>query len=114
MASQMGIAASEFGMDTADAHMFILTNAMYNNGAAVIAYPGFLEEMAERLKDNLIIIPSSIHEVIVLRESEINDDVPIGEHIRDVNKSCMEQSEILSDHAYRYDAALKKLEALES
>ncbi|MBP3239363.1 MAG: hypothetical protein J6M92_02320 [Oribacterium sp.] len=107
-----GVDASEIGADIAESHMFVATNVNYNNGAAVLAYPGFMEEMSERLEDNLIIIPSSIHEVIVIRESEMDGSALLNEWIKDVNHCELESCDILSDHAYRYDATERKLEVL--
>lgn len=98
--------------DIAEDNIFVATNVNYNDGAAVLAYPGFMEEMSERLEDNLIIIPSSIHEVIVIRESEMDGSAPLNEWIKDVNRCELEPCDILSNHAYRYDATERKLEVL--
>ncbi len=51
--------------------------------------------------DSIIIIPSSIHEVIVINGN--NNDEDINDMIVSVNTTELDESDILSDHCYRYE-----------
>lgn len=86
-------------------YLYILTNSLKIHGATCMAYPGLLKELAETLNDNLIIIPSSIHEVLILPESSLNEDYSIDdlcETIMEVNEMELHNDEVLADHPYLY------------
>lgn len=79
-----------------------LTNTSRINGAVVMFYPGALSRCAKVLDDDLIILPSSIHEVLLLGAK----DVYIPELLRmvqEVNDTQVAQEDILSYVVYRYD-----------
>lgn len=81
---------------------FILTNERGINGAAVILYPGCLKEIGEIMGMDLYVLPSSIHELLV-----IPDDGQVYTHelknmIHEVNESCVVAEEVLSDQLYHY------------
>ena len=86
--------------------MYILTNNLKIHGATSIAYPGLLETIAEQLNSDLLIIPSSIHEVLILPESYIDsrDKNPPDylAMIKEVNETQLTDDEILGDCAYHY------------
>ena len=46
--------------------MYILTNSRQTNGASAILYPGVLSSLAKKLGGNMLLIPSSIHEFLVM------------------------------------------------
>lgn len=83
--------------------MQILSNENRVHGAACILYPGLLAEMAESRNCNLFIIPSSIHEVIVLPDTGNEDYLRLKEMIEEVNTTQVEPEEILSNSLYYYD-----------
>ncbi len=84
----------------------ILTNHLKIYGATVIVYPELLREIAEIYEDDLIIIPSSIHETLVIPNKNMPPEHSI-EHIntmiQDVNETHLLDTEILSDHVYYYN-----------
>ena len=84
--------------------LYILTNQLKINGAASILYDGVLKQVADRLKSDLIILPSSIHEVILLPATD--DTLQAYDYntmINEVNTTQLASDEILSDHAYYYN-----------
>lgn len=92
-----------------DMPMFVLTNEYWTNGAACMFYSGLLEQVSQTLDTDLYIIPSSIHEVILL---PINEKVKIEDMdgmIRQVNQDDLQQGEILSHHVYIYRRTDKKI-----
>ncbi len=89
--------------------MYVLSNNSCTFGACAILYPGLLEKLSEKIGENLIILPSSIHEIIYLPESEVSDINDINELIVSVNETEVSASEYLSDHCYFYNAEEKRL-----
>ncbi len=84
-------------------HMFILTNHLKIHGATCMVYPGLLKELAERLNDNLLIIPSSIHEVLIIPEKTLQEEYTLEDYkemINEVNETQLTDDEMLSNHAY--------------
>lgn len=80
--------------------MYILTNSSGIEGAAGMILTNKLKELSEKLNDDLYIIPSSIHEIIIIGASGC-DAIEITKMIKTVNKT-VSQEEILSDHTYIY------------
>lgn len=89
--------------------MLIMTNPSKVHGAAAILYPGSMEQMAERLQSNFYILPSSIHETIILPAKESDDPGQLIEMVREVNATMVNEEEILGDNVYFYDKDLKEL-----
>ncbi len=83
--------------------MYVLSNQSRNNGASVITYPGMLHDIGESLGSDFYIIPSSIHEVIILPVIEDSDHgYLLSAMVKEVNETKLEPENVLSDHAYRY------------
>ncbi|MCI8299662.1 MAG: hypothetical protein HFI69_04810 [Lachnospiraceae bacterium] len=82
--------------------MYVLTNSQQYFGAACILYPNALQEISENLKDNLYILPSSIHEVILVPASLAENPVELSQIVREVNLTEVAPEEILSDSVYYY------------
>lgn len=73
-------------------------------GAAVLFYPNMLQDIAATLEDNYYILPSSIHEVIVLPAKIVDDVETLKRMVRDVNDSgTVEEDELLSYSVYFYN-----------
>lgn len=83
--------------------MYVLTNKYKLYGASAIFYPDVLKKFAEVMDSNLIIIPSSVHEVILIPMEDDMDMEGFRKMINDVNREEVDPTEILSDHAYIYD-----------
>lgn len=89
--------------------MYILTNRTKNLGAAVILYEDVLEQMADMLGENYYVLPSSVHEVIVVPESFGMNRAQLRQMVQEVNQNEVEAEEILSDHVYYYDKSQSRL-----
>ncbi len=86
--------------------MYILTNKLKIHGATCMAYPKLLKRISDFLDDNLIIIPSSIHEVLIIPESLTHDEYSMEDFqmmITETNETTLTDDELLSDHAYVYE-----------
>lgn len=82
--------------------IYVLTNTVKFFGAGIITNSEVMDDLCDTLISDLIVIPSSIHEVIVLPftgEFKIDN---ITKMIIDVNTSEVDPEEVLSDHPYFY------------
>lgn len=90
-------------------YLYVLSNAKRCQGAAVILYPGVLAEASRQLKGSFYILPSSIHEVILLPDDGHSSGRELHEMIAEINQSQLRPEDVLSDYAYRYDAVTGKV-----
>ena len=91
--------------------MFVLTNRQRMFGAISIFYPEVLKELAEKVDANLFILPSSVHEVILLPDAGAKAEC-LQEMVKDVNSTQVAAEEILSDSVYYYDRTLGRIDLL--
>ena len=82
--------------------MLILTNAGKTYGACCILYPKVLEQLAKRVDGDYYLIPSSVHEFILLPVDQGRSAEELKEMIVEVNSTELTPEEILSDQLYLY------------
>lgn len=83
--------------------MYVLSNQMKHYGAASMMYPHVLEMIGDIVGEDYYILPSSVHEVIIVPESR---SLPVGEMdamVKDINETQVAEEDVLSDHAYFYE-----------
>lgn len=94
------------------APMFVLTNQQKTRGANLILNKKALNRITARFGD-VYVIPSSIHEVLILPTStaeQLGRDVAdIVEMIKSVNESEVSEEDRLSETLYRYTISDKEL-----
>ena len=85
--------------------LYVANNPSGFNGAGVLAYPGFLKEQGERF-GSFYVLPSSIHEVLILPDSMATDKDPeiLKAMVMDVNSGVLDPKDKLTDNIYHYDA----------
>lgn len=88
--------------------VYVMTNQKRFQGACSLLYPGSLEQAARILGGSYYVIPSSVHEVLLIRE-EGQDPGRLHEMIREVNREQLRPEEVLADYPYYYDREEKKL-----
>lgn len=90
-------------IDTTDPlPLYVLTNESQFYGAACMLYPELLKEFAQSMGSDLYILPSSIHEVLLLPTVDRDDDCYLSKLVKMVNEEQVPDTQILSDHAYYY------------
>lgn len=82
--------------------MYVLTNTKNINGASCILYEGLLREFANEHESDLYILPSSIHEVIIVINDGLISKNNLKQMVVDVNETEVEEEDILSDKVYLY------------
>lgn len=71
-------------------------------GSSAMLYNDIFDEIAKSYHSNLVILPSSLHELIVIPAVENNDYEFINGMIHEVNEEQLAPEDFLSDHAYYY------------
>lgn len=102
------IIKSYTGQETESCGMYVLRNTSESYGAGTILYEGILEKIAEQVKENFYIIPSSIHECIIVGESS-TDKESLDCMVRQINAIALEREDVLENHAYLYDRERKEI-----
>jgi hypothetical protein len=91
------------GTEDTGSGMYVLSNERNLFGAACVLYPGVLKKFAEETGGNLFILPSSVHEVILLPEKEGQDCAALRRMVCEINRSEVEAEDVLTDSIYRFD-----------
>lgn len=85
-----------------DDAMYVITNAMKNRGAAGLFDLDLLRKTAEELQSDFFILPSSMHEIILVLETSAPSKQMLKESVEDVNQCQVKEEEYLSDNVYYY------------
>ncbi len=83
--------------------LLVLSNCRRSYGAATILYPDYLKELGSLWKSDFYILPSSVHEVILLPGQACADEEGLCRMIREINETQVKPEERLSDSLYHYD-----------
>ena len=82
--------------------MYVLTNVHKMNGAVCILYENVLRDFSEEQGTDLFILPSSIHEVIIVPDNGELSGSDLRTMVRDVNRKELEPGDVLSNEVYKY------------
>ncbi|MBE5943030.1 MAG: hypothetical protein E7264_10890 [Lachnospiraceae bacterium] len=85
--------------------MYVLTNDVGLNGATCLLYDNVIRNFSIVHDSNLYILPSSVHEVILVLETEDTNTDVLQEIVIDANCSAVGLIDLLSDNIYYYDRA---------
>lgn len=87
---------------------WVISNTSCINGASSILYENELHELAEKMESDLYILPSSIHEVVVI-SAEMGNPEELAQMMAEVNVSEVPLEDRLSNQVYHYDRNLRIL-----
>lgn len=65
--------------------------------------PWVMEKVSSLFPEGFYILPSSIHEILIVPGNGEENAGELGEMVRDVNRTEVRREEVLSDHIYEYD-----------
>lgn len=82
--------------------LYVLGNQRGIHGASCILYPDVLKNFAHQLNQDLIILPSSIHEVLLVPDAPGLSYCELQSMVRYINRSEVPKEDRLSDQIYRY------------
>lgn len=80
--------------------MYILSNQKGINGASCLIYENVLQEFANQIYSDFYILPSSIHEIILVPYEKDITIEKLTEMVKDVNRTQVAGDEVLSDRVY--------------
>lgn len=89
--------------------LYILSNRIRSYGAAAILYENRLEGIGDYLKENYYVLPSSVHEMIIVPESEAPGKEELSCLVKEINETQVDEEEVLSNQAYYYDRKKRRL-----
>ena len=93
-------------------HMFVLSNREAINGAGLILNPVIQQRIAEVVEGNYYVLPSSVHEVLIVPDEgnrELINAADLSYMVHEINQSVVAPADILSDKVQYYDAAARTL-----
>ena len=82
--------------------MYVCTNASKINGAGVILYENLLKDFAQKVGADFYILPSSVHETLLIPVSDQFDVETLKAMVCEVNMTQVAPEEQLSDQVYLY------------
>lgn len=116
LAKQMGVEDLELmglNIPSEQEQMFVASVEGNVHGAGVLAYQDFMDKAAERAGGSFFILPSSIHEVLIIPDNGKFDTASLENMVREVNATTVDIEDQLTDNVYHYDADEKVFELAE-
>nr|WP_295683779.1 DUF5688 family protein [uncultured Lachnoclostridium sp.] len=84
-------------------YMYVLTNKQKIFGAGCVLYPDVLQSFSDRVNADVVILPSSIHEQILIPYKDTMDIEDLRAMVKEINLTQVLEEERLSDNVYLYD-----------
>ena len=92
--------------------LYVLTNREKIFGASAMLYSEKLKELADRFGCDLLILPSSVHEVLIVPDDRKREYDYYRWMVKEVNTTQVDPEEILSYNLYRYDRKKEEIEEI--
>ena len=84
--------------------MYVLTNMTSCNGAGAMFCGELLEKIQTKLDSDYFLLPSSIHEVIIVPDEGGYDRSELDEMVKTINATEVNPNDRLADHAFYYSS----------
>jgi len=97
--------------ETGECHpfLFVMTNSKGTFGSTSLTFPEELEFFAKRIRNSFYVLPSSVHEVILVPACKEFCKEYFKSMVREINATQVDATEVLSDNIYFYDEEAKEL-----
>lgn len=89
--------------------LYVLTNTNRINGAGTLLYENIIKDFAQAADKNVFILPSSVHEVLLLVENGGESVENLKQMVHEVNETEVEAEDFLSDHIYYYNRKTSRI-----
>ena len=99
----------ESTLDEGPARLYVLSNESLQFGAAVLFYPGVIEKIGKNIPEGFFILPSSIHEVLILPKNQ-GEKAMLETMVQEINATQVAPDEVLSDYVSEYDSRTRTME----
>lgn len=90
--------------------VYVITTLSKTDGAACLASKEVLSDVGNKLQDDYYILPSSIHEVLAVPKSYIDNPTELQTIVREINQTHVAPNELLSNNIYQFNCISKKLQ----
>ena len=110
MESLTGIPVSEQPWSPIPIPFYVATNQTKQFGASVMEHPDFAETAADKMGGNYFIIPSSVHELMLLPDDGCIELQAIEDMVAEVNATQVKPEQRLSNTVYHYDTETGRME----
>ena len=91
-------------------YLYVLTTQSKIHGAIGMLQTGLLDAFMKKYEtEKLIILPSSVHEVLLVPYEKIDTDINLHEMVQEVNATQLTEDEFLSNNVYSYDGKELKI-----
>ncbi|WP_155831450.1 DUF5688 family protein [Butyrivibrio sp. LC3010] len=87
-----------------DDTFYVLSNKRNVYGAAALLDKNMMNEIIEKLGEGFFILPSSVHEVLIIPDKNCIQVKDLKNMVREVNATTVSEEDKLSDSIYRYSA----------
>ncbi len=87
----------------------VITNQDKYFGAGCLLYDSVLQEIGEKVQEDYWVLPSSVHECLILPMGFPATRDQIARMVREVNRTGVAREDFLSDEVYRYERDVHKL-----
>ena len=85
-----------------ESDLYVLTTRTGISGACAIVTSSCVEILAERLDRDILVLPSSVHEMLLLPDWGDWETEALQKIVSDVNRNVVPEEDYLSDNIYRY------------
>ena len=102
---------AEAFLESMDTPMYVLTNRKKINGANALVCPDILEKAYKELGEPYYVLPSSTHELILVKESYGMKPEELRQMVQEVNCTAVQARDLLSNKVFHYDG--RKLSAVQ-
>ena len=89
--------------------VYVLSNCIRNFGAAAVLYRNVLKNIGKYLEEDFYVLPSSVHEVIIVPDSSAPSWQETAAIVKEINETQVREEEVLSDVPYHYRREEDKL-----
>lgn len=93
--------------------LYVLTNRERMFGASAMLYSEKIKGLADKLHTDLLILPGSVHETLLLPDDREREYDFYRKMVREVNTTQVDPEEILSFNLYRYNREKDEIEEIE-
>ena len=99
--------------DRGEPYLYVLTDISMRNGPAALLVPEILRKVSDELESDLLLLPSSVNELIVLRDRKTefwwSEYQELKKVVKDINQTIVDPEEILGDSIYKFSRIQSEL-----
>lgn len=100
-------------LGTDDGIIYVMTNKQEEFGATAIVRVDLIREFANKVQSDLYIIPSSLHEILLIPTNKMNDRALLKKSLKTVNQFLVKPSDCLSENIYYFDRQSGSVEMID-